>query len=52
MKPEEEILNYEQLNAIKLEMEGKLPELAKLNLEIGRQKQVERILKEMKEEDK
>ena len=42
------ILNKEQENAIELQVtKPHLKELAELNLQIGRQKQSERILKEM-----
>lgn len=44
------IINYEQNKSI--ELENKLPELSKLNLEQGRLKQAERITKDIKEEEK
>jgi len=47
--PNELKLNYEQLKAI--ELEKKLPELAKVNLEEGRLKQVKKVLKDMEEKE-
>jgi len=44
-------LNWDQKKAIELEVKGKLPELAKFLKEEGRQKQSEKVVKEMIEID-
>jgi len=44
-------LTYEQIKAIELESQNKLPELAEHMKELGRAKQTENLLKEMKKED-
>jgi putative DNA primase/helicase len=48
----EEDLNWEQEQAIKLETEGNLPELAEHYKEQGRKKQVAKIIEKMQEEDR
>ena len=51
MEEQESQLNWEQEKAIKLEVEKKLPELAEELKKQGRQKQGERIIKEIIEEE-
>jgi len=51
-KNEEPELNWEQKKAIELESKNKLPELAKLLKKQGRQKQIEKTIKEIKETEK
>lgn len=49
---EDVVLNWEQKQSIKLEVEGKLPELVEEHKKQGRQKQAEKVLNNIQEEDK
>ncbi len=51
-REDEPELNYDQEQGIKLESQGKFPELAKHLKEEGRKKQTEKITKELLDEDK